>query len=513
MQKNSRKSWYNTKQHIPSSTVIIHIAMDKMNKDGLDLLNRIKYEMRKRGVKEVLTTTIFQLKGNGWGLFKPNGLKLGVAVKQHDVGLVVEGHFMKLAPVVAAAAATGTEAYDRFQHLPLSRESVMGFMARFTTKFQKEMMKELLRPLIGQIVNASDIQGSIIDVILETVEFDEFYEFVTINDRRILTEKAFRAMFVLGQRAEAKADEEAAAAAAATGSGMQQEPLTAQQLALASPEQQKNMIGERLYPLIHKEQPDPDLAGKITGMLLEMDNSELLHLLEAPDALKSKIQEAIDVLAAAAKAAAKAAAGNGDEEHKEKLSDAVATAAAASPAIVSGAALCSTDDGEEEHKESDAGADAEASGGTYAAAAALSGAAAALSGDGHEELKEHDDHEEVTNKTWLLHCDLRRKRKKLFEKVNGLIAERRKLQKESREFRQLELQIGNVYKTIKGINDQIEETNPKCKCGENVRFYNNDWYPLCQRCDKARKTSSRSKTVGRMATCGKRGNRLMQLHG
>jgi polyadenylate-binding protein len=74
------------------------------------------------------------------------------------------------------------------------------------------------------------------------------------------------------------------------------EPLTAAALASASPEMQKNMIGERLYPLIHQSQPE--LAGKITGMLLEMDNSELLHLLESPDALTGKIDEAIQVLEA-----------------------------------------------------------------------------------------------------------------------------------------------------------------------------------------------------------------------
>ena len=74
------------------------------------------------------------------------------------------------------------------------------------------------------------------------------------------------------------------------------EALTAAALASATPEMQKNMIGERLYPLIHMSQPE--LAGKITGMLLEMDNSELLHLLESPEALNAKISEALQVLEA-----------------------------------------------------------------------------------------------------------------------------------------------------------------------------------------------------------------------
>merc|ERR1712173_556567 len=71
-------------------------------------------------------------------------------------------------------------------------------------------------------------------------------------------------------------------------------PLTSDMLAQANPSQQKQMIGERIFPKIqHRE---PKLAGKITGMLLEMDNMELLHLLEDEIALMAKINEALAVL-------------------------------------------------------------------------------------------------------------------------------------------------------------------------------------------------------------------------
>jgi polyadenylate-binding protein len=70
--------------------------------------------------------------------------------------------------------------------------------------------------------------------------------------------------------------------------------LTVQMLASAPVEQQKQMIGERLFPLIQTQQPQ--LAGKITGMLLEMDNGELLNLLESHEALTAKIEEALQVL-------------------------------------------------------------------------------------------------------------------------------------------------------------------------------------------------------------------------
>ncbi|KAJ0984356.1 hypothetical protein J5N97_002712 [Dioscorea zingiberensis] len=65
-------------------------------------------------------------------------------------------------------------------------------------------------------------------------------------------------------------------------------------LANASPDMQRTMLGESLYPLV--EQLERDHAAKVTGMLLEMDQTEVLHLLESPDALKSKVAEALEVL-------------------------------------------------------------------------------------------------------------------------------------------------------------------------------------------------------------------------
>merc|ERR1712212_1290598 len=75
-----------------------------------------------------------------------------------------------------------------------------------------------------------------------------------------------------------------------------QEPLTASMLAAAPPQEQKQMLGERLFPLIQRM--FPDLAGKITGMLLEIDNAELVHMLEDQNSLKGKVEEAAAVLQA-----------------------------------------------------------------------------------------------------------------------------------------------------------------------------------------------------------------------
>jgi RNA recognition motif-containing protein len=74
--------------------------------------------------------------------------------------------------------------------------------------------------------------------------------------------------------------------------------ITLSQLSQFPPEQQKLLIGERLYPLIAKGQPA--LAGKITGMFLDPESGwsieELFSLINDEEKLHTKIEDAIGVL-------------------------------------------------------------------------------------------------------------------------------------------------------------------------------------------------------------------------
>jgi len=63
----------------------------------------------------------------------------------------------------------------------------------------------------------------------------------------------------------------------------------------AHPQQQKQILGENLYPKIRAT--EPDLAPKITGMLLEsLEPKEIFGLIESQEALNERIKEAIEVL-------------------------------------------------------------------------------------------------------------------------------------------------------------------------------------------------------------------------
>ena len=90
-------------------------------------------------------------------------------------------------------------------------------------------------------------------------------------------------------------------------------------LANATADQQRTMLGESLYPLV--EQLEHDSAAKVTGMLLEMDQTEVLHLLESPDALKAKVGEAMQVLRTVAQQQAQSPNGPADQLAALSLND------------------------------------------------------------------------------------------------------------------------------------------------------------------------------------------------
>ena len=74
----------------------------------------------------------------------------------------------------------------------------------------------------------------------------------------------------------------------------QEEQTLVKILAAAVPQERKQILGMKLFPKI--QDMFPDTAGKITGMLLEMDNRDLVHILADQTLLDEKVQEAVYVL-------------------------------------------------------------------------------------------------------------------------------------------------------------------------------------------------------------------------
>ncbi|CAL1373038.1 unnamed protein product [Linum trigynum] len=95
-------------------------------------------------------------------------------------------------------------------------------------------------------------------------------------------------------RESSKSPGVSSAAPNSSGPASQGSEMLSTMLASSTPEEQKQILGEHLYPLVQKHKPD--LVAKITGMLLEMDNAELLLLLESPESLAAKVEEAVQVL-------------------------------------------------------------------------------------------------------------------------------------------------------------------------------------------------------------------------
>jgi polyadenylate-binding protein len=75
----------------------------------------------------------------------------------------------------------------------------------------------------------------------------------------------------------------------------QQAPINMKEYNEGSNQDKKRLLGENLYPRILKL-TNQNVAGKVTGMLLEMKNEELLEMLTLVSKLREKVEEAIEVL-------------------------------------------------------------------------------------------------------------------------------------------------------------------------------------------------------------------------
>lgn len=76
----------------------------------------------------------------------------------------------------------------------------------------------------------------------------------------------------------------------------EEDQLTTEMLAAANPQEQKQLLGERIYALIEKEYSSSIDAGKLTGMMLEIDNADLILLISDREQFKAKVEEANKVL-------------------------------------------------------------------------------------------------------------------------------------------------------------------------------------------------------------------------
>jgi polyadenylate-binding protein len=120
----------------------------------------------------------------------------------------------------------------------------------------------------------------------------------SVPNRRAYNSRNNRDQMSMQQSMMAPSQQSPVAPANLEQTGGAEEPL-AVILPQLTPEQQTRMVGERLYPLVFKHQPE--LAGKITGMLLDRYHDEgfeeLLAVMDNSAALIAKVNEAVDVLA------------------------------------------------------------------------------------------------------------------------------------------------------------------------------------------------------------------------
>ncbi|XP_076084303.1 polyadenylate-binding protein 1-like isoform X2 [Mytilus galloprovincialis] len=153
---------------------------------------------------------------------------------------------------------------------------------------QRHMLQGILFSMIQKMY--PDLAKTITEMLLEA---DNAELLVIMKSKESFESKVHEVVAVLHSE---QANDSTTSSENKVNVNQSQETLTATMLATASQQEQEQMLGERLFPLILNMYPD--LAGKITGMLLEMDNLELLKLLKSKESLEAKVQEAVAVLQA-----------------------------------------------------------------------------------------------------------------------------------------------------------------------------------------------------------------------
>merc|ERR1712066_528467 len=96
-----------------------------------------------------------------------------------------------------------------------------------------------------------------------------------------------------GLPAGQEAGDQAAAVDQAANPTRHADNFNAATLARVPENEQKQMLGEKLYPVVLTQcRGNQDDAGKVTGMILELENDELLQSLNNPDMIRDKVSEA-----------------------------------------------------------------------------------------------------------------------------------------------------------------------------------------------------------------------------
>ena len=65
-------------------------------------------------------------------------------------------------------------------------------------------------------------------------------------------------------------------------------------LTTLTPQDQKQMLGVKLFPMIQKI--NRDLAGKVTGIVFEQDNMKLLRMLDDEEYFNMEVSKAFEIL-------------------------------------------------------------------------------------------------------------------------------------------------------------------------------------------------------------------------